>query len=410
MRILWFTNNSSCYSENTGGGWISSLERELRERENIQLGICFYERTEEKVCKNGVTYYLLPRPKKSLLYAAKQVIKDKKTSSFEQEKIAIPSLLNVVDDYKPDIIHVFGSENIFGLLVYYTKIPIVLHIQGVLSACLNAFLPPFVSWCNFIFSSRNIKQILKCVSEKIAWERNCITEQRIMQKMKHLMGRTTWDRMISETLSPKGQYYHCDEILRDAFYDTTLQRKLPSRITIVTTSSAFLYKGYDVILKTAKILKETMNLDFEWKVYGDVCTKLVYKKTKIRPESVNVILMGCASANEIKDALLNATIYVHTSYIENSPNALCEAQILGCACISTNVGGVNTLIEDGRTGLLVPANDIYQLAHQIAYLSYEKNVNITMGNAAQKIARTRHDKTMIVNRVIDIYRDVLGGQ
>ncbi|MBQ8806702.1 MAG: glycosyltransferase [Bacteroidaceae bacterium] len=412
MKVLWFTNTPSCFrcrsNDYNGGGWISSLENEIVNRfPDIKLGICFYynHKEDEEHCGN-VTYFPILRPKKSLLYAAKQVVKDKKTSSFEHEKIAIPSLLNVVEDYKPDIIHIFGSENIFGLLSHYTNIPIVLHIQGILSPCLNAFLPPSISWFDWLFDSPNIKSVLRHFSEKIAWERNSITEQRMMRNIKHFMGRTEWDKRISAVLNPQARYYHCDEILRDDFYKTEKKRALPAKTTLITTISAFLHKGYDVILKTAKILKDSIGIDFEWKIYGDVCTTLAERKTGLSPQAVNVKLMGCASADEIKEAILHATAYVHTAYIENSPNAICEAQLLGCACISTNVGGVDSLIENNKTGILVPANDIYQLAHQIAFLSHETSVNLSLGEAAQEVARIRHNKTAIVNRVMEIYQDI----
>ena len=49
MRILWFTNTSSCYRREgvsanhyNGGGWISSLEMELKKRKDVELGVCFY--------------------------------------------------------------------------------------------------------------------------------------------------------------------------------------------------------------------------------------------------------------------------------------------------------------------------------------------------------------------------------
>lgn len=63
------------------------------------------------------------------------------SASYEHEKLAIPQLLEVVNDFKPDIIHVFGSENIYGLLSNYVAIPLVLHIQGILTSIWNAYLP-----------------------------------------------------------------------------------------------------------------------------------------------------------------------------------------------------------------------------------------------------------------------------
>lgn len=45
MRVLWFTNTPSLYTEKTGyngGGWISSLQRELGARSDVKLGVCFF--------------------------------------------------------------------------------------------------------------------------------------------------------------------------------------------------------------------------------------------------------------------------------------------------------------------------------------------------------------------------------
>ena len=78
MRVLWFTNTPSCYCDKqvgyTGGGWIFSLEKELRKSvgNQMELGICFYHRQQislAKVVHNGVTYYPCPRPKKSFWVA-----------------------------------------------------------------------------------------------------------------------------------------------------------------------------------------------------------------------------------------------------------------------------------------------------------------------------------------------------
>ena len=270
---------------------------------------------------------------------------------MNHEGLAVPALLKVVNDFKPDIIQVFGSENIYGILVNYIDIPIVLHIQGMLSACYNAFLPPGISWNEYLFEDWNPKRILSRYSNKFAWSRNYISEQRIFKKLKFVIGRTEWDKSISSVLCDTAnyKYFHCDEILRDVFYDD-VKRSSNGNIIFVSTISAFLYKGYDVILKTADILKNMMGLEFEWRVYGYVDTLAVHKSIRLSPESVNVRLMGLASAEQLRDALVSATAYIHPSYIENSSNAIGEAQMVGCPCIACDVGGVKTSIEDSISG------------------------------------------------------------
>ena len=415
MRVLWFTNTSSCYQEKigssyNGGGWISSLEKEVKKNNNIKLGICFYSRNEKQARKdeqNGTIYYIQPRPPKTLYYNWITILGKDKESSELHEKIAIPPLLEIVKDFNPDIIHVFGSENIYGLLAKYVDIPLILHIQGILSPSFNAFLPPFISWKDYIGQSNSFFVKFRLLSEKISWRRNGLTERRMFKYVKYFMGRTEWDRRLLSLFNSQARYYHCDEMLRDTFYQLNIKRTIPEKPVFVTTISSQLYKGFDVVLKTAKLLKEVLRVDFEWKIYGDISPLFIEKKLKINHKDVNIKLMGVASAEEIKDALLTSTAYVHTSYIDNSPNSLCEASLLGVTSISTNVGGISSLIEDGKTGFLVPANDPYQMAYLMKYIIDHKERNLEIGSVAYKVAMERHDRKKILERVVEIYNDVI---
>lgn len=415
MRVLWFTNTSSCYQEKigsgyNGGGWISSLEKEIKKNNDIKLGICFYSRNEKQARKdeqNGTIYYMQPRPQKTLYYNLITILGKDRESSELHEKIAIPPLLEIVKDFSPDIIHVFGSENIYGLLAKYVDIPLILHIQGILSPSFNAFLPPFISWKDYIGQSNSFFVKFRLLSEKISWRRNGLTERRMFKYVKYFMGRTEWDRRLLSLFNSQARYYHCDEMLRDAFYQLNIKRTIPEKPVFVTTISSQLYKGFDVVLKTAKLLKEVLRVDFEWKIYGDISPLFIEKKLKINHKDVNITLMGVASAEEIKDALLTSTAYVHTSYIDNSPNSLCEASLLGVTSISTNVGGVSSLIEDGKTGFLVPANDPYQMAYLMKYIIDHKERNLEIGSVAYKVAMERHDRKKILERVVEIYNDVI---
>lgn len=412
MRVLWFTNSVSCYTSSTnsynGGGWITSLETEIRKKDGIELGVCSYAHVPElnKVEKDGTIYYLLPRPKKSLKYTVETIFSKPEVSTFKHEKLAMPALIDIVNDFRPDVIQVFGTENIYGLIASYVHVPVVLHIQGILTACANSFLPPTVSWKMYLFKDVKIRNILWRLSNMFALYRNCITEQRIYRAVKYFIGRTALDKRITGILNPSAKYYHCDEIIRETFYSDTNVRELPEKPVFVTTISSQLYKGYDMILKTAKCLKSIIG-DFEWKVFGDVEPKFVERIFKIRREAVNVHLMGVGSADRIKEILLSSTAYVHTSYIDNSPNSLCEAMLLGVPVISTFVGGVPSIVEDGKTGMLVPANDPFQMAWQMAYLYNHKDINIVIGKSAKELALKRHNKETIVHKVLQIYRDML---
>lgn len=407
MRILWYTNTPCLYKQNNaynGGGWLSSLQALLMKRSEVELGIVFELKGEdEKVVQDGVTYYPLSLPGRSLKDKVKGFFCSE-TSFIEMEKKRYPLYEDIlrkpVEDFKPDVILVFGSEMPFGLVAALTSIPVVLHIQGILNPCLNAFLPPFVSWSEY--NRNNVSGIKEWLRRKITkkqWAASSDREKEIFRRVKNYFGRTVWDYRVCQMMHPQANYMYSSEALRPIFYQS-YERKLPKKMTLVTTISSPLYKGYDLVLKTAKMLVEK-NIDFTWNCYGNIDPSTVERQLGIRHEQVNVRLCGVASSEELRNALCHSTAYVHTSYIDNSPNSLCEAQILGCTPVSTNVGGIPSLIMNGETGYLVPANDPYQMAFLLEELYLNPEKNLAIGKAAKEVAWERHNPNRIVDKLLN---------
>ena len=122
---------------------------------------------------------------------------------------------------------------------------------------------------------------------------------------------------------------------------------------------------------------------------------------------MNIEFRGVGSEETICHALCNATAFAQTSYIDNSPNAVCEAQMVGCPVVATNVGGVSSLIEDGKSGFFVPANDPYMMAWHLLELHQNKEENEFIGGNAQNVAHERHNKGRIVSSLMEIYNKVI---
>jgi glycosyltransferase involved in cell wall biosynthesis len=175
----------------------------------------------------------------------------------------------------------------------------------------------------------------------------------------------------------------------------------------MSTISPLLSKGFDVILKTAKLIKENTDIDFEWRVFGTNEIQFHEWKTKIKASNVNVKLMGTVSAEILKDELINANIFIHLSYIDNSPNSVCEAQTLGLPIISTNVGGISSIVEHKKTGLLVPANDPFSTASYIKLLFEDIELAVSLGRNAREVALKRHNPQQITSDLLGIYDKVI---
>ena len=176
---------------------------------------------------------------------------------------------------------------------------------------------------------------------------------------------------------------------------------------ITTTISHPPYKGFDLVLKTAYILKVEMGLDFEWNVFGNVSPKFWEKHTGINHNDVNVVLCGVASAQVLRESLLQSALYFHPSYVENSPNRVAEAQILGTPVVATNVGGTSSMIEHNKTGLLFPATDPYMGVSCILNIIEKPDWGANIGNAAKEKAILRHDKKKIIEELITTYNQII---
>ncbi|MBO7239637.1 MAG: glycosyltransferase [Bacteroidaceae bacterium] len=406
MRILWFTLNPSCFNPNSnnynGGGWTASLEQIVRNNKNIELGIAFkFPDYGFKYENDGVSYYPIKTVKRSLVG---------KLLGKSEDKNNIIRYLEIIDDFKPDLIQIFGSENEFGAICSHTKIPVVIHMQGCIPPYHNALFPVGMKKSDFLFKKglSLSYRIIGLRSEK-AFRKRAEMEIETIQSCRYFMGRTEWDKSLIELFNPDAAYFHCEEALRDSFINSDKRWEYTDgkKKTIISVISRPWYKGCDLILKTAALLKRFTDIDFEWKVYGIPEMKFYESVYGIKAEDVNVHPMGTASKDELVDALCSSSCYVHPSYIDNSPNSICEAQILGVPVLATNVGGIASIVKNGVDGILFPTNAPYTAAALIKRITADKDLSVTLSSNAIKRAIERHNPTKIGDRLVEIYETII---
>lgn len=418
MRVLWFTNSSCNYMSGggyNGGGWMTALQDAINSPsissyiggQKIELGICFCMNGQpEKVEQDDVVYYPVSTAVKSV---NDKILDALYPCDVHRDEVLwghyISSFKRVIEDFQPDVIEIFGSELYMGLAAMTTDRPCVLHIQGLLSLYIYIYLPTGVSQWSYIMKD-GLRGAFGNWQYLNYWRRSAYREKLIFKHLKHVIGRTHWDKNATLILNPDAQYHYGGEMLRACFYEPST-RSVSDKLTITTTSSGATYKGFDLVLKIANILKDECHIDFEWNVYGNVDSKFFEKLTGIKHNNVNVNLCGVASAEELRESMLKSTLYVQPSYTENSPNSVCEAQMLGVPVVATNVGGTSSLVEHDKTGLLFPATDPYMGAYCIKRLYEDRNLNIKMGEEGKSIAFARHDKKKIVEGLVNTYKEII---
>lgn len=409
MKVLWFevTEPSRYKAEGEPiGGWQDSLENIVRNCPEIELCIAFMSGNIYEGKKiDGVIY----QP----IYAKYSFITKifKRKWDFFVAKL-LPQAKKIINDFKPDIIHIFGTEWPFGQIVKLTKIPVVIHIQGAIVPYNNALYPPNYSVIDRIkqcgINPRKYFSLLMTIKDSQNREK---WEIDTWNTVSYYMGRTEWDKALSNIMHPGRKYFQVEEALRPTFLDGKQKWKGKSnlKLRLISTGCSSFWKGPDMMLKVAKILK-TSGIDFEWNVAGkmpDDIQQIVERKENAKFVDCNINIMGFIQSDKLVELLISSSIYVHTAYIENSPNSICEAQCLGVPIISTNVGGISTLVRNGENGILVPANDPWQMANAIMELSASQEKKEMYSNNGKRIAYTRHNPQNILSQLLNCYNTII---
>ena len=81
--------------------------------------------------------------------------------------------------------------------------------------------------------------------------------------------------------------------------------------------------------------------------------------------------------------------------------------MLGAPVIVTDVGGTSTLVKHEESGIIVPANDPYLMAAEIANLVVDKRQAAMLGKNARKASLSRHQPSNIVESLIDIFNKLI---
>ncbi len=407
MRVLWFeVTPPKRYQEHAfhGAGWQDALEHCVREHATIELGIAFESNTPAQgpVVLDNVSYFPL-----TPTYTFWEKQRNKVNTKVNRDKLITLSL-QAIETFKPDIIHVFGSEWCYGQVAEYTDIPVVIHMQGAAIPYNNAQYPPGYNtstecWHSLLHGQwKKLLFLLLDKAKRATWVEQ---ERRTFKAVNHYMGRTAWDKNIVALFHPGADYHVCNEALRTPFLTTPARWEPRQRRTIrlTTTGCSTLWKGLDTILRTARLLTE-QGVDFEWCLVGKTNNRdLIEWKEKTRFDAVNIRLLGVLDAEDLIEQLVSTDIYVHTAYIDNSPNSICEAQYLGVPIIATYVGGIPSLIENGQEGLLVPANDPYTLAAEILALAADPDRQRLYSTQSRNRAAWRHAPERIVEDLMAIY-------
>ena len=415
LRILWFVNTPSLAAEKFGisksssGSWISATELAMSKRKDIVLAIAFLrpgEKTRRFIyCRR--TYYVI-RQKDHLLSFFSWL--NRITHSISLCKMK--DLLWVIDDFKPDLIHIYGSEGPFGLVTKQTKVPIVIRLQGIVQI-LKEVWGRNISMQNMLFKSG-----VDCLVSGygayhmyFTYGRIAARERKIFKMNRYYIGQTDWDKGLINILSPQSKYFRLNPVVREIFLKKRQQpKKSGKRFSILSIISPNAYKGFEEVLKVAKILKQ-QRIRFAWRIAGTAhdhyFIKFFERISRNGFAKNNIRFLGILDEKKLVDIFLKSDIYVHPSHIENECFSAIEAMLLGIPVVCYFVGGIGTYIKDGKTGLMVQDSDVFSLAAKIILLKNNPRQAKLLSERARQMALKTFNTVSTINRLINIYKEIL---
>lgn len=413
MKILWLGGivlPKIAEKENLeitfANGWLIKLSEMLGRKEDIELVYVFDSNKPIEGKNDFYRYY---------------GIKCNKASFKRFGEDYISEAIKILNKEKPDIVHIWGSEgsHTLGMVEACERVGIldntIISIQGLVSKYAKHYCNNLPAKVIFGITLKDIIQGNSRKKQKVFEKRGKLEEEAI-RKVKHVIGRTEWDKASTWDINPLVNYHFNNEILREEFYNESWKYEECEKYSIFCSQAYNPIKGIHMMIKALPRIKEEYpevklyigGKDYtkiqKWKrnSYERYILKLI-KKYKL---DNNVIFTGYLNAEEMKKRYLKSNVFISPSSIENSPNSVGEAMILGVPVVSSGVGGVHNLLNHGEEGYIYPFNEDYMLSYYVCEIFRNPSIAKRMSKNAQIHANITHDSTKNINDLLEIYNNV----
>lgn len=371
MKILWICNIMlPLVAEHLGRegsnkeGWISGLCSVILERQkenSIELHVAF-------PVEQGMDGYVEEIATQSGGFHCYGFYED--VTHAERYDIELETRLKrIMDMVQPDVIHCFGTEYAHTLAacrIFPMKNRILVGIQGLCTVCANAY---FANLPQRTIDSVTLRDFLKqdsMVQQQQKFKERGKMERESIRLSGNVTGRTDWDRHYTREWNPNVRYFAMNETLRPDFYEGVWRPEDCVPHSIFLSQGDYPIKGLHYMLCALPLIRKKYP-DVTVVVAGNSLVNYESLKDKLKISGYGkylrsllqkehledrVMFPGRLNAAEMKQQYLKSNLFVCCSAIENSPNSLGEAMLLGMPCVSADVGGIPSVFDDRKDGIL----------------------------------------------------------
>jgi colanic acid/amylovoran biosynthesis glycosyltransferase len=185
------------------------------------------------------------------------------------------------------------------------------------------------------------------------------------------------------------------------------------KIKLLTVARLIEKKGVEYgIRAVAKILKEGKNVEYNIIGDGDLREELEQLIRELNASDNIKILgwreqKGVISLMEESDLFLAPSVTAKNGDSEGIPVVLMEALAMGLPVLSTLHSGIPELVEDGKTGFLVPERDVDALAAKLRFVIENPKIWRCITENGRKFVEQNYEINKLNDRLVEIYQQIL---
>lgn len=429
-RVLWICNimlpavaRELHLPYSSREGWLSGIFDRVREKDApFEMGVCF-PMEPGALPENGENGFWLVQNVKCYAFAEDIAHPEHYDERMERR------FAEIFRDFQPDMIHIFGTEfphSLAAVKAFGKPDKTLAGIQGLCGEIAKVYmagLPEKVQ------SSVTLRDFLKKDSIRQQQEkfvRRGQNEAEAIRRCGNITGRTRFDREGTAAINPKAKYYAMNETMREPFYTGKWDKDKCEKHSIFLGQGDYPLKGMHFVLQAMAELRSdypdvklytagnsviergTLKQRLKLPAYGKYLCKLIGQYGL----EDKVIMTGKLSAEEMKEQFLKSSVFVCASVLENSPNTVGEAMLLGVPVAASDAGGIPDMVADGRDGLLFPSGEAKALAEAVSRLWDEERdpegntLAQRLSAQAAKRARIAHDGECNYLRLLEIYNEI----
>jgi len=194
------------------------------------------------------------------------------------------------------------------------------------------------------------------------------------------------------------------------FEPTQQPRRNGRRPLLVSVGQLKEKKGFDYLIQACQLLKNR-GYDFRCEIIGEG-PRRAKLEALISDLGLNdtVILRGALPHSEVIASYARATLSTLACVLaedgdrDGIPNVLLEAMAMHVPVVSTRFSGIPEVVEDGRTGLLVPPRNTEALADALARLLDDPGLRARLGWEGRKRVEERFDNRVNISRLVELFK------